>query len=122
MPRPFHFEIPADQPERAIRFYQSVFDWKIRKWDGPADYWTIETGPASEPGIDGGILQKRDPAQPCVNTIAIADLDAAVRAVEAAGGKSVLPKMPVQGIGWLAYCKDTEGNMFGLMQMDASAK
>ena len=122
MPRPVHFEIPADQPERAIRFYEGVFAWKIRKWDGPTEYWTIETGPATEPGINGGILQKRDPAQPCVNTIGIADLDATVRSVEAAGGKCVLPKMPVPGIGWLAYCKDTEGNMFGLLQPDAAAK
>ena len=122
MPRPVHFEIPSDNPENAIAFYQAVFGWTFQKWDGPMPYWLIITGPEGEPGINGGLLPRRDPAQPCVNTINVADLDASVTTVTAHGGKCVLPKMAVPGIGWLAYCKDPDGNMFGMMQMDPGAK
>jgi len=53
MPRPTHFEIPSDNPERAISFYEAVFGWKFQKWEGPMPYWLITTGPDSEPGING---------------------------------------------------------------------
>ena len=122
MPRPIHFEIPADNPQRAIGFYSNVFGWKFTKWDGPKDYWIITTGQAPEPGIDGGLLPRRDPNQPCVNTIAVTNLDESVAAVQANGGSIAVPKMAVTGVGWLAYCKDTEGHIVGLMQADTSAK
>ena len=121
MNRPIHFEIPAEKPERAIEFYEKVFGWKFEKWDGPAEYWIISTG-ESTPGIDGGLMTRRDPAQPCVNTMDVADLDATVGVVEGAGGQCVVPKMPVPGVGWLAYFKDTEGHIFGAMQADPTAK
>ena len=120
MPRPVHFEIPAENPENLIQFYQTVFGWKFQRWDGPIPYWLIMTG-ESEPGINGGLLPRRDPAQPCVNTIGVADVDATVASVETNGGMCVLPKTAIPGVGWLAYCKDIEGNMFGLMQSDPSA-
>lgn len=120
MPRPVHFEIPADKPERAIDFYSTVFGWKFQKWPGPMDYWLITTGEASEPGINGGLLQRRDPAQPCVNTVTVASVDETVRVVESKGGQCVIPKMPVPTVGWLAYCKDPDGHVFGIMQPDAS--
>ena len=122
MPRPVHFEIPAENPDRAMQFYSSVFGWKFNKWDGPMDYWVISTGQPGEPGIDGGLMPRRDPNQPCVNTISIANLDQSRQAIEKGGGVCVVPKMAVPGVGWLAYCKDTEGHIFGIMQMDASAK
>ncbi|HOC31682.1 MAG TPA: VOC family protein, partial [Armatimonadota bacterium] len=53
MPRPIHFELPADDPERAVRFYENVFGWKVQKWDGPQEHWLITTGEAPAPGIDG---------------------------------------------------------------------
>jgi predicted enzyme related to lactoylglutathione lyase len=121
MPRPIHFEIPAENPERAIRFYSSVLGWTFTKWDGPVDYWIVTTGDASEPGINGGLMPRRDPAQPCVNTVNVSDLDAMIQKVESSGGLCVVPKMPVPGIGWLAYCKDTEGHIFGMMQPDPTA-
>ena len=46
MPRPVHFEIPAENPERAMQFYSTVFGWKFSKWEGPMDYWMITTGDA----------------------------------------------------------------------------
>jgi len=122
MPRPIHFEIPADDPARAIRFYETVFGWKFEKWAGPMDYWVITTGAAEEPGINGGLMPKRDPAQPCVNTVDVNDLDATVKTIESSGGQCVVPKMPVPGVGWLAYFKDTEGHIFGAMQPDTEAK
>jgi predicted enzyme related to lactoylglutathione lyase len=122
VPRPIHFEIPAGNPERAIAFYSKALGWKFTKWDGPMEYWMISTGEKAEPGIDGGLLRRQDPAQPCVNTIGVADLDSTLQIVVANGGSITLPKMPVPGVGWLAYCKDTEGFLFGLMQNDPSAK
>ena len=121
MPRPVHFEIPADNPERAIQFYSSVFGWKFNKWGGPMEYWLITTGEPEEPGINGGLLKRRDPNQPCVNTVTVAGVDESLRAIEEAGGVCVLPKMAVPGVGRMAYCKDTEGHIFGIMQPDATA-
>jgi uncharacterized protein len=122
MPRPVHFEIPADDPQRAIAFYETLFGWKFHKWDGPMPYWLIMTGPDSEPGINGGLMPRRHPDQPCVNTINVADLDASLQLAEKAGGQCVVPKMAVPGVGWLAYCKDTEGYIFGMIQNDPAAK
>ena len=121
MPRPVHFEIPAENPERAMNFYSKVFGWVFKKWEGPTDYWVISTGMPGEPGIDGGLLPRRDPNQPCVNTISVVSVDESLKAVAQNGGSCVLPKVAVPGVGWLAYCKDTEGHIFGIMQMDSSA-
>ena len=120
MPRPVHFELPADQPERLIAFYEKVFGWKFTKWDGPMPYWMISTG-AGEPGIDGGVTPRAHPGQAVTNTIAVANLDEAIAAVTAAGGTITVPRMPIPGIGWLAYFSDTEGNPGGLMQNDPAA-
>jgi predicted enzyme related to lactoylglutathione lyase len=57
-----------------------------------------------------------------VNTISIANVDESLQTIEKGGGLCVVPKMAVPGVGWLAYCKDTEGHIFGIMQMDANAK
>jgi predicted enzyme related to lactoylglutathione lyase len=122
MPRPTHFEIPADNPERAIAFYSSVFGWTFQKWEGPMPYWMIITGPDSEPGINGGLMPKQHPQQPPCNTISVTNLDEMVAKALAAGAELALPKMAVPGVGWLAYCKDTEGHVFGMIQMDAAAK
>ena len=122
MSRPVHFEIPAANPQRAIDFYTTVFGWKFTKWDGgPMEYWMVETGPASEPGINGGLMARQHPEQPCVNTVAVENLDQTVEIVLSNGGSMALPKMPVPGVGWLAYCKDTDGHVFGIMQNDPSA-
>lgn len=122
MPRVVHFEIAADDPERAAAFYRSVFGWKIEKWDGPMEYWVVTTGPKEEPGIDGGLGRRSEPGAGTENTIAVDSVDEAVKKVVAGGGKVTRPKHPIPGVGWLAYCADTEGNQFGLMQDDPSAK
>lgn len=121
MPRVVHFEINADDPERAGRFYANVFGWRIEKWAGPLDYWLVMTGEQDEPGIDGGIKQRSEP-QGIVNTVDVPSLDEFVQKVTGSGGKVVQPKTVVPGVGYLAYCEDTEGNIFGMMQRDTSAQ
>ena len=128
MPRPIHFEIHAENPQRAIKFYADLFGWTFSKWDAPQDYWLVKTGDGV-PGIDGGLLPRRGPApaamQPTnafICTVDVTDVDAAIRKVGEVGGTVVVPKMPIPGVGWLAYANDSEGNIFGIMQMDARAK
>jgi predicted enzyme related to lactoylglutathione lyase len=122
MPRVVHFEIPADDPNRAVGFYTKVFGWDIKKWDGLMDYWLVMTGDKSQPGIDGGIMIRRDAAQVTVNTVDVPSVDDFVKKIEEAGGKVVVPKMAVPGVGWVANCTDTEGNLFGIMHEDPQAK
>jgi predicted enzyme related to lactoylglutathione lyase len=127
MPRVVHFEIHADEPERAAEFYKSVFEWEIQKWDGSQEYWMITTGKDDQPGINGGMMKRQGPINgdsviAYVCTIDIPSVDDYVKKITAAGGHSVVPKMPIPGMGWLAYCKDTEGNIIGLIQGDPTAK
>ncbi len=61
MPRVVHFEIYADEPDRALSFYTSVFGWQTQKWEGPQDYWLFSTGDPAQPGINGGLIQRRYP-------------------------------------------------------------
>jgi predicted enzyme related to lactoylglutathione lyase len=122
MSRVIHFELPADDPARAIKFYEEVFGWTFEKWEGPMEYWLITTGPEGEPGIDGGLAPRNDSATGTENTIGVDDVDSVVKKIEASGGKILRPKSAVPGVGWLAYCEDTEGNTFGLMQDDLEAQ
>ena len=120
MPRVIHFELGADDPERAVKFYSDVFGWQIQKWDGPQDYWLITTGAVGTPGIDGAIM-RREPGMSTINTIGVDSVDDAVAKITARGGTVAAPKMAIPGVGYFAYCQDTEGNMFGVMQNDPSA-
>ena len=127
MPRPIHFEMHADNTERAMTFYRALFGWTFTQW-GTEAYWLIGTGEAPEPGINGGLMPRRG-AGPLplaavnafVCTVGVTDLDAMLTRATAAGGMVTVPKMPIPTMGWLAYCADTEGSLFGMMQMDASA-
>jgi uncharacterized protein len=127
MPRVVHFEIHAAQPERAIEFYTKLFNWQFQKWDGPMPYWLITTGPDTEKGINGGMVMRRGEIDgqaviAYVCTVDVPAIDAAVEKAQQLGGSVALPKMPIPGVGWLAYVKDTEGNILGLMQNDPTAK
>jgi uncharacterized protein len=121
MPRVVHFEIAAKDPERASKFYSHVFDWKINKWDGPQPYWLATTGDKGEPGIDGGIMKPMKDLPHIVNTIDVDSVDEYIRKIKKEGGSIVKPKTSVPGVGYMAYCKDTEGNVFGIMQTDTKA-
>jgi predicted enzyme related to lactoylglutathione lyase len=122
MSRVVHFEIPADDPDRAIGFYQNVFGWQMNKWDGPQPYWLVTTGDEKQPGINGGLMKRMHPGQPVVNTIDVPSVDDYIARISQHGGEIVVPKMPIPGVGWLVYFKDTEGNIFGIMQEDAAAR
>ena len=122
MPRVIHFEIDAHEPERAVQFYNDVFGWQIHTWDGPMDYWLIQTGPDEEPGINGGLSKKESGAPlATVNVISVPNVDTFVDKITQNGGKIVAPKMAIPGVGYLAYFQDTEGNTFGILQPDSSA-
>ncbi len=136
MNRVVHFEIQAANPERAVKFYKNVFGWEITEWVIPGvemkdenRYWLVMTGPETEPGINGGLLFRRgsapiegQPVNAFVCTMSVANLDEYVDKALKAGGSIAVPKMAIKGVGWLAYCKDTEGNIFGMMQSDENAQ
>lgn len=122
MPRVIHFEITTDDPERAVKFYEEVFGWKTQRWGGGNQtYWLLDTG-SEEPGIGGGIMRRQPEFPPTVNTIGVPSVDAFAKKVVAAGGSVVMEKRAIPGIGYQAYCRDTEGNLFGVHQSDPSAK
>lgn len=124
MPRVVHFEIAADDPQRAADFYAEVFNWHSQKWDGPVDYWLVATGEGA--GIDGGIMPRgsEDSSEldGVVNTVEVASVDEVVARVERAGGSVIRPKRALAGVGYIAYLRDTEGNPFGVMQSDEGAR
>jgi predicted enzyme related to lactoylglutathione lyase len=125
MPRVIHFELSADDPERAVKFYDEVFGWKAQKWEGPQSYWLLTTGDEGQPGIDGGLMKRSDnplPSSSATNTIDVPSVDEYAEKIKGSGGKVVMPKSALPGIGYLAYCEDTEGNIFGIMEFDPSVK
>jgi predicted enzyme related to lactoylglutathione lyase len=121
MGRVSHFEITADDPERAAAFYRKAFGWEITDWGGPFKYLLATTGPKDEVGIDGAIMERSDHKQAVINTISVDTWEAGARAVTDAGGSVLQEKTAVPGQGYFAYCRDTEGNVFGIFQADATA-
>jgi len=117
-----HFEINADDPLRAKKFYEEVFNWKIEKWEGPMEYWTIETGEEGEEGIDGGLQKREQPEDQIFNYIKVSSVDDISKKIEESGGTLASPKITVQGVGDFYMFKDTEGNKLGIMQEDDSTK
>jgi uncharacterized protein len=124
-----HFEIPADQPERAAKFYRELFGWNINRWENPGgiEYWMVETVPTNaegrpaRPGVNGGLMPRMYPKQPPVNYVAVEDVDAAVAKAERLGAKVLMRRTPVPGMGWFAQLSDTEGNVFAVWQADMAA-
>jgi predicted enzyme related to lactoylglutathione lyase len=130
MSRVVHFEIQADDVERAKAFYTAVFEWSFQDYSQVvnATYWGIVTGPEDQPGINGGLLQRptSTPAEgqganSFLCTINISDYDETERRILDAGGKVALPKMALKGMAWQGYYLDTEGNTFGIHQSDPEA-
>jgi predicted enzyme related to lactoylglutathione lyase len=128
MARVTHFEIHATEPATLIKFYTELFGWKFQQW-GAAPYWLIETGPATQAGIDGGMGPRRGAGpkegaavNSYVCTVQVETLDDSLAKALSLGACIAVPKMPVSTIGWLAYAKDPDGNIFGLMQPDPHAR
>ena len=130
MSRVVHFEIQADDVDRARAFYTAVFDWAFEDYTPVtgSTYWGITTGPEGEPGINGGLLP-RPAATPApalganafVCTALVLDYDATEQRILAAGGQLARPKAALTGMAWQGYYLDTEGNTFGIHQPDPSA-
>lgn len=118
MPSIIHFEIPADDIDRAKRFYSELFGWEIKKVPS-MDYWFISAG---ENAVGGGLLKRTSPGQTITNYIGAPSVDELSRMVESLGGKVKVPKQAVPGMGYFAVCLDTEGNTFGIWEEDAEAK
>jgi predicted enzyme related to lactoylglutathione lyase len=135
MNRVIHFEIHSTDPLRAAKFYGDVFGWEISEWEIPGvqlpdeyRYWNVTTGSGSS-GINGGLVFRRgqgpvpgQDANAFVCTIEVESLDGMVEKAVAAGAVVATPKMPIRGVGWLAYLTDPDGNTFGLMQEDSGAR
>lgn len=121
MGRIIHFEIPFTNVAAIRTFYSNVFNWGFTKWEGPEEYWLIKTGKDNEPGINGGLIPTMGEMKGMINTISVDNLDQVLAGVMANGGQEVMPKMAVPGVGWLAYAKDPEGTVFGMMQADPDA-
>jgi uncharacterized protein len=128
MSRPVHFEVHADDVERAQAFYATVFGWTFEDYSGytGSPYWGVSTGPKEEPGIDGGLLPRPVPvagqgSNAFVCTMAVDDYDATERRILEAGGQVALPKMALKGMAWQGYYLDPEGNTFGIHQPDPDA-
>jgi len=130
MSRVVHFEIQADDVERAKTFYAAAFDWTFQDYGEfvGTTYWGITTGPEDQPGINGGLLGRPAPVpagghgtNAFVATMGVADYDETERRILAAGGHVALPKMALKGMAWQGYYLDTEGNTFGIHQPDPDA-
>jgi predicted enzyme related to lactoylglutathione lyase len=123
MNSPYYFEIQADDLQRAIQFYRSVFGWSIEEQPGTeVEYYRIETQ-----GIAGGLLPRPAPVgqgggtNAAVLSMQVENFDAIAQTIAGAGGQEALPKFAVPGKCWQGYFIDTEGNTFGIFQADETA-
>lgn len=114
-----HFDISAEDVLRAKKFYEQLFGWKIEKFPtGPTEYYLIETLAATgEKGIGGGIAKRDKAYQQITNFIEVDSIDEAMLKVRELGGEIVEPKSSIPDVGFIAGCKDTEGNLFGIMEV-----
>jgi predicted enzyme related to lactoylglutathione lyase len=124
MRRVVHFEIPADDVERAKSFYGSVFDWDLNTMQmGEGEYTIGTTSPVDDSNmpteagaLNGGLMERSDLTPAPVITIAVDDIEQSLKEVEAAGGSTVTPRTPIPGMGAFGYFKDPEGNVMGLWE------
>ncbi len=124
--RVIHFEIHAEDPAAAAKWYGDLFGWRTQDVLG-GEYFLVVSGDGL--GIDGAIARRRGPAAAAgapinafVCTIGTDDIDAHWTKAKAAGATDALPKMAIPGVGWQAYLHDPFGNIFGLHEPDAGAK
>ena len=118
--RPTHFEIPVDDPDRAEKFYATVFGWTFQRFPGAPSYYGMAATGDANPGIDGALFQRGDDSVTSL-TMSVDSVDDALKSIERAGGKVLQGKTPVPGMGWFATCEDTEGNKIGVFTADPNA-
>lgn len=115
-----HFEIPAQHPEQLKQFYSKIFNWKFCQWKS-AGFWYALTGQPPEFGIDGGIIDIKELNIPLNSMIEVKDIDEVMEKIIAKGGEVAVPKFFEQGVGYLAYFKDLDKNIFGLREVNPNA-
>jgi predicted enzyme related to lactoylglutathione lyase len=113
-----HFEILANDPERLIAFYRDALGWEAAA--GPGRYWPVKTHDAGQPGIDGGFMHRHFP-QSVINTCSVESLEEALLAIRREGGELAHGPNDIPGVGRHAYCRDPEGNLFGVIERFPSA-
>ena len=118
-----HFEIPADNHDRALRFYREVFGWELNPVPG-VKYTRLLTTRVSERDlsprpfeVNGAIVERDKDRKAPIVTISVADMEASLKKIEEKGGKVVKGKTPFGSRGFTAYFQDTEGNLMGLWQL-----
>lgn len=115
-----HFEIPSDNIERSKKFYHELFGWKIDKWSGgdsTMEYWMITTtDDKGNEALRGGMMKRQNPQQGITNFIGVDSIDDYSSKVQQLGGKILVPKTPVSGMGFFAVCLDTENNSFAIWE------
>ena len=111
-----HFEFPSSDTARATEFWRSLFGWEFQSWDGPIEYHMTNAG--GDPG--GAIYPSEDAGRGPTIYFDVDDINAGVARVREVGGEAEEPGA-IPGVGWYAFCKDTEGNAFALYQSDPSA-
>jgi predicted enzyme related to lactoylglutathione lyase len=119
-----HFAVHADDVDRARKFYESVMGWRFTPW-GPPNFYLIKTGTDEDPGVQGALQGRREivagkPMHGFECTIGVDSIDDTIAAVEANGGKIVMPKFHIPTVGTLVFFEDTEGNVVGAMQYEQS--
>ncbi|MEA3337395.1 MAG: VOC family protein [Chloroflexota bacterium] len=106
--------------ERAQDFYSKLFGWQFQSPPGMTAYWTFGTG--AETGVTGGgMMARQQPGHGITNYIGVENLDESVAQVTALGGQVMIPRQAVSGMGYFAWCADSEGNQFAMWQDDESA-
>lgn len=121
MPTIQHFEIPADDIERAQKFYKEVFGWGMQKWSNPEnpvkDYWYFNTEDESgDKGLSGGMMKRQAPEHTVTNYITVSSIDEYKSKIEQAGGKIMIPKTEIPDMGFYVIFLDSENNQFGLFE------
>jgi len=116
-----HFDVPAEDIERAKKFYSVLFGWKFESFPDMQYNLITTTNVDGTPGVGGGMGKRMEPSQRMINYFGVSSIDAAMKQVKSLGGKVLTEKMAVPGMGFLASCKDTEGNMFGLWEENTQA-
>jgi uncharacterized protein len=120
-----HFEIPADDIDRAKNFYGSIFGWDLQTTPmGESEYTSITATPVdeqtrmpTEPGaINGGMMQRTETTPAPVITIEVESIEHVLTQIVKSGGTTVTPRTPIPGMGAFAYFKDPEGNVMGLWE------
>ncbi len=127
--RPVHFEIHASDPEKSIAFYKALFGWQFERYPSPAVYYGVITGPETQRGVNGGLLQRLGPppadgapVNSWTVTVDVESVDKILAMALELGGVQALPKMSIPHVGYVAYIKDIDGNIIGLHQSDPGAR